>query len=335
MTPAQLSTVIVGALSSLVDEGTLVLPDGVPSEVTVERPRQKGHGDYATNVALQLAKKAGTNPRALGELLAAKLREDAGISDVEVAGPGFLNITVEAGAQGVVAAEVVAAGASYGVNDALSGQKINVEFISANPTGPLHLGHTRWAVLGDAIGRVLAAAGAEVTREFYINDRGVQMNHFADSIIASALGQPKPEDGYAGGYIDDLATKVGEAVPGIFELPEDERRAAVRAKGYELQLKEQQDQLDAFNTHFDVWFSELSLHEDNEGSVPETLARLKENAERHGRSLAEEAAAALRIQVQRLSRDEFVRRADEIAAMTPRNIEQTDSAILLREDRDR
>ena len=276
MTPAQLSTVIVGALSSLVDEGTLVLPDGVPSEVTVERPRQKGHGDYATNVALQLAKKAGTNPRALGELLAAKLREDAGISDVEVAGPGFLNITVEAGAQGVVAAEVVAAGASYGVNDALSGQKINVEFISANPTGPLHLGHTRWAVLGDAIGRVLAAAGAEVTREFYINDRGVQMNHFADSIIASALGQPKPEDGYAGGYIDDLATKVGEAVPGIFELPEDERRAAVRAKGYELQLKEQQDQLDAFNTHFDVWFSELSLHEDNEGSVPETLARLKE-----------------------------------------------------------
>ncbi|CAM3474432.1 arginine--tRNA ligase [Nocardioides dubius] len=274
MTPEQLSTAIVDALTALVNEGTLTLPDGVPTSVTVERPRQKGHGDYATNVAMQLAKKAGTNPRALAELLSARLTAAAGVAGVEVAGPGFLNISVEAGAQGEIAGQIVAAGAGYGTNEALSGQKINVEFISANPTGPLHLGHTRWAVLGDAIGRVLAAAGAEVTREFYINDRGVQMNHFADSIIASALGQPKPEDGYAGAYIDDLATAVGAASPGIFDLPADERRAAVRAKGYELQLKEQQDQLDAFNTHFDVWFSELSLHES--GSVPDTLARLKE-----------------------------------------------------------
>lgn len=274
MTPAQLSTTIVDALSTLVDQGDLALPDGVPTEVTVERPRQKGHGDYATNVALQLAKKAGTNPRALGELLAARLKEADGIADVELAGPGFLNITVEAGAQGQVAAEVVAAGASYGRTDTLQGQKINVEFISANPTGPLHLGHTRWAVLGDAIGRVLAAAGADVTREFYINDRGVQMNHFADSIIASALGEPKPEDGYAGEYIDDLAKAVEAASPGIFQLEVEERRAAVRAKGYEIQLAEQQAQLDSFNTHFDVWFSELSLHDS--GSVPETLQRLKD-----------------------------------------------------------
>lgn len=274
MTPAQLSTTIVDALSTLVHQGDLALPDGVPTEVTVERPRQKGHGDYATNVALQLAKKAGTNPRALGELLAARLKEADGIADVELAGPGFLNITVEAGAQGQVAAEVVAAGASYGRTDTLQGQKINVEFISANPTGPLHLGHTRWAVLGDAIGRVLAAAGADVTREFYINDRGVQMNHFADSIIASALGEPKPEDGYAGEYIDDLAKAVEAASPGIFQLEGEERRAAVRAKGYEIQLAEQQAQLDSFNTHFDVWFSELSLHDS--GSVPETLQRLKD-----------------------------------------------------------
>ncbi len=274
MTPAQLSATIVDALSTLVDQGDLALPDGVPSEVTVERPRQKGHGDYATNVALQLAKKAGTNPRALGELLAARLKEADGIADVELAGPGFLNITVEAGAQGQVAAEVVAAGQAYGRTDTLGGQKINVEFISANPTGPLHLGHTRWAVLGDAIGRVLAAAGADVTREFYINDRGVQMNHFADSIIAAALGEPKPEDGYAGEYIDDLAKAVEAASPGIFQLEGDERRAAVRAKGYEIQLAEQQAQLAGFNTHFDVWFSELSLHDS--GSVPETLARLKE-----------------------------------------------------------
>lgn len=274
MTPAQLSSTIVAALTSLVDDGALTLPDGVPAEVTVERPRQKGHGDYATNVALQLAKKASTNPRALGELLAKQLEQADGISAVEVAGPGFLNITVEAGAQGRVAAEVVAAGAAYGHTDTVAGHKINVEFISANPTGPLHLGHTRWAVLGDAIARVLAAAGAEVTREFYINDRGVQMNHFADSIIAAALGEAKPDDGYAGEYITDLAKAVEQASPGIFQLEGDERRAAVRAKGYELQLKEQQDQLDGFNTHFDVWFSELSLHES--GSVPDTLQRLKD-----------------------------------------------------------
>ncbi|QSR25912.1 arginine--tRNA ligase [Nocardioides aromaticivorans] len=274
MTPAQLSSTIVAALTSLVDDGALTLPDGVPAEVTVERPRQKGHGDYATNVALQLAKKASTNPRALGELLAKQLEQADGISAVEVAGPGFLNISVEAGAQGKVAAEVVAAGAAYGHSELLGGEKINVEFISANPTGPLHLGHTRWAVLGDAIARVLAAAGAEVTREFYINDRGVQMNHFADSIIAAALGEPKPEDGYAGEYITDLAKAVEQASPGIFQLEGEERRAAVRAQGYAIQLKEQQDQLDGFNTHFDVWFSELSLHES--GSVPETLQRLKD-----------------------------------------------------------
>jgi arginyl-tRNA synthetase len=273
VTPEQLSTTIVDVLTTLTEEGALALPDGVPTSVTVERPRQKGHGDYATNVALQLAKKAGTNPRALAEMVATRLSAVDGVEDVEIAGPGFLNITVAAGAQGEVAATIAAAGPAYGRSEVLAGEKINVEFISANPTGPLHLGHTRWAVLGDAIGRVLAAAGADVTREFYINDRGVQMNHFAASLIASATGQPKPEDGYAGAYIDDLAREVGAASPGIFELPEPERLAAVRAEGYALQLKEQQDQLDSFNTHFDVWFSELSLHES--GSVPETLERLK------------------------------------------------------------
>jgi len=272
--PEQLSATIVAALTSLSESGRLTLPDGVPASVVVERPRQKEHGDYATNVALQLGKKAGLNPRDLATMLAEELTADAGIDKVDVAGPGFLNITVAADAQGRVAADVLAAGASYGRSESFAGQKINVEFISANPTGPLHLGHTRWAVLGDAIARVLAAAGAEVTREFYINDRGVQMNHFADSLIASALGQPKPEDGYAGGYIDDLAKAVGEASPGIYGLPEDERRAAVRAKGYEIQLRLQQDSLETFNTHFDVWFSELSLHES--GSVPDTLQRLKD-----------------------------------------------------------
>ncbi len=277
MTPEQLSAAVVDALTHLIDGGALTLPDGAPSEVAIERPRQKGHGDYATNVALQLAKRAGTNPRALAELIAARLVQADGIAGVDIAGPGFLNITVDAGAQGVVAGRIVTAGAAYGRSESLTGERINIEFISANPTGPLHLGHTRWAVLGDAIARVLSAAGAEVTREFYINDRGVQMNHFADSIIAAALGREKPADGYAGDYIDDLAQEVGAASPGIFELPEPERRSAVRRLGYEIQLKEQQEQLRSFNTHFDVWFSELSLHESGvDGGVPQTLERLKD-----------------------------------------------------------
>ena len=274
MNPEQLSATIVAALTSLSEAGRVTLPDGVPGSVVVERPRVKEHGDYATNVALKLAKPAGLNPRELAELLAAELTEAEGIAKVDIAGPGFLNITVEAGAQGQVAADIAEAGAAYGHTEVLAGQKINVEFISANPTGPLHLGHTRWAVLGDAIGRVLSAAGAEVTREFYINDRGVQMDHFANSIIAAALGEPAPADGYQGAYVADLAKAVEAAHPGIFELPPEERRTAVRAAGYEIQLREQQKQLEQFNTHFDVWFSEESLHAS--GSVPETLQRLKD-----------------------------------------------------------
>ncbi|GAC1385322.1 MAG: arginine--tRNA ligase [Marmoricola sp.] len=273
MNPEQLSALIAAALTVLVERGVITLTE-LPESVAVERPRSKEHGDYATNVALQLAKKAGMSPRQFAELLAAELQLAEGIARVDIAGPGFLNISVEAGAQGRVAADIVAAGSAYGRTEILAGRRINVEFISANPTGPLHLGHTRWAVLGDAIGRVLAATGAEVTREFYINDRGVQMNNFAASIIASALGEPKPEDGYAGAYIDELAQVVGAAAPGVFELPEPERLQEVRRLGYAIQLKEQQDQLAYFNTHFDVWFSELSLHDD--GHVPDTLKRLKE-----------------------------------------------------------
>jgi arginyl-tRNA synthetase len=263
VTPEQLSSVVVDALSALVADGAVSLA-GVPSTVTIERPRNKEHGDYATNVALQLAKHAGTNPRALAELLANRLCEADGIAAVDIAGPGFLNITVEAGAQGVLAAEIVAAGAAYGHTDTLAGQRVNVEFISANPTGPLHLGHTRWAVVGDAIARVLEAAGATVAREFYINDRGSQMNLFGASVEAAALGQPIPEDGYQGGYIHDLAARVVAQHPGICELPAEERRVAFREAAYAVQLAEQQDQLEVLNSHFDVWFSERSLHESDD-----------------------------------------------------------------------
>ncbi|GAB3786512.1 arginine--tRNA ligase [Nocardioides ungokensis] len=277
VTPDQISAAIVDVLQALVDDGSVALPDGVPASVTVERPRQKGHGDYATNVALQLGKRAGLNPRELAALVQRRLEAVEGVSAVEIAGPGFLNITIDAGAQGQVAADVVAAGASYGGSDVLAGNRINVEFISANPTGPLHLGHTRWAVLGDAIGRVLQAAGAEVTREFYINDRGNQMDLFGASIEAAALGRPIPEDGYQGEYIADLAARIVADRPEIVDLPADERLVAFREAGYAVQLKDQQDQLDGFNTHFDVWFSERSLHEDtSHGSVTDTLKGLQD-----------------------------------------------------------
>jgi myo-inositol-1-phosphate synthase len=196
VTPEQLSHVVREVLAAAIDAGEVDLPGGPPADVTIERPRSRDHGDYATNVAMQLAKKAGTNPRALAELLAARLRAVVGIERVDVAGPGFLNITVSAAAQGELARSIVEAGQAYGHTKTLAGTRINVEFISANPTGPLHLGHVRWAAVGDAIARVLEAAGADVSREFYINDRGNQMDLFGGSVEASALGQPIPDDGY-------------------------------------------------------------------------------------------------------------------------------------------
>jgi len=273
VTPAELSDAIVAALAAQVEAGTLRLPDGVPTEVVIERPRSKEHGDYATNVALQLAKKAGMAPRELALSLAGALIDTEGIAKVDIAGPGFMNITVSAGAQGKVAAEVVAAGATYGRSETLSGTKINVEFISANPTGPLHLGHTRWAAVGDALARVLDAAGAEVGREFYINDRGNQMDLFGASLEAAALGQPIPDAGYHGAYLKDLASRVVAENPGIADLPEGERLVAFREAGYAVQLAEQQEQLENFRTHFDVWFSERSLHEN--AAVAENIEKLR------------------------------------------------------------
>ena len=274
MTPDQLSATIVAVLTRLHDQGAISLPGGAPEHVTVERPRQKGHGDYATNVALQLGKQAGMNPRAFADLVRDGLRDADGIADVEVAGPGFLNITVAAGAQGALAAQIVREGAAYGHTETLAGQRINVEFISANPTGPLHLGHTRWAILGDAIGRVLEAAGADVTREFYINDRGNQMNLFGASIQAAALGEETPENGYHGGYITELAEQILAEQPEIVDLPTDERVIAFREAGYALQLAEQQAALARIQTRFDVWFSERSLHESED--VASGLEKLRE-----------------------------------------------------------
>ncbi|MEV6414786.1 arginine--tRNA ligase [Kribbella sp. NPDC051718] len=275
MTPEQLAEKILLALTALVDDGTLTVEGGLPGELKVERPKNPEHGDYATNIAMQLGKRSSLgNPRKLAELLAAKLQDDDAITAVEIAGPGFINIRVAADAQGKIAAQIVEAGPAYGSSDSLKGQPINLEFISANPTGPLHLGHTRWAAVGDALARVLIAAGAKVTREFYVNDRGAQMDKFGASLMASANGVPVPEDGYHGEYINDLAARIVAEVPGIKELPEAEQSVAFREAGYERQLKEQQDQLAQFRTEFDVWMSERSLHEQD--GVGHAIEKLRE-----------------------------------------------------------
>lgn len=274
MTPEQLAEKILQALAALADDGAITVEGGLPRELKVERPKNPEHGDYATNVAMQLGKRAGLNPRQFAELLAAKLRDDDAITAVEIAGPGFINLRVAADAQGKVAQAIVDAGPQYGTSDSLNGQTINLEFISANPTGPLHLGHTRWAAVGDALARVLAAAGAEVTREFYINDRGAQMEKFGESLQAAANGRPVPEDGYHGEYIIDLAKQIAEEVPDILTLPEAEQVVAFREAGYERQLKEQQGQLEHFRTNFDVWFSERSLTEQD--GVGHAIQKLRE-----------------------------------------------------------
>ncbi len=261
MTPEQLSAAVREALTAAVDAGEVSIVDGVPRQVTVERPRSRDHGDYATNVALQLAKKTGMGPRVLAELLASRLRDVEGVAEVDVAGPGFLNITVSAAAQGELARTVVEAGDGYGHSDILGGSRINIEFISANPTGPLHLGHVRWAAVGDAIGRVLDAAGAELTREFYINDRGAQMDLFGASIFAHVHGLEVPPDGYHGAYVSELAKAIVTQQPDLLKLPEDDQRTAFREEGYRLQLAEQRAELSEFRTHFDVWTSERTLHE--------------------------------------------------------------------------
>ncbi len=286
MTPEAISARVRETLTALVAAGVLTVE--IPAEVHLERPKSRDHGDYATNVALTLAKQAGIPPRALAEQLAAALLNVEGIAGAEVAGPGFINIRLDTAAQGEIARRVVDAGDSFGHGDALAGRVVNVEFISANPTGPLHLGHTRWAAVGDALARVLAAAGATVSKEFYINDRGVQMDKFGASIMAAANGRPVPEDGYQGGYILELAAEIVAADPTLLALPEDEQMPAFREAAYSRQLKQQQDVLALFRTVFDVWYSERTLHDSN--AVEHGFAKLRE----HGHVYESDGAVWLR-----------------------------------------
>ena len=266
-----LEAAILAAIARAFERGDLL--GTIPAAISLERPKNRDHGDYATSIALQLAKAAGKSPREVAELLRADIAELPEVSAVDIAGPGFINITLNRSSQAELVRTILSAPTTYGTGDALAAISINLEFISANPTGPLHLGHTRWAAVGDALGRVLSAAGANVTREFYINDRGNQMELFGQSVEAAALGLPIPEDGYQGAYIADLATQVVNENPQITQLEGQARRDAFREAAYKVQLAQQQGVLETFNTRFDIWFSERSLHD--AGAVEHGVEKLR------------------------------------------------------------
>ena len=266
-----LEAAILAAIARAFERGDLL--GTIPVAVSLERPKNRDHGDYATSIALQLAKAAGKSPREVAELLCSDLSALPEVSAVDIAGPGFINITLNRSSQAELVRTILSSPTSFGTGNALAGVSINLEFISANPTGPLHLGHTRWAAVGDALGRVLSAAGAQVTREFYINDRGNQMELFGQSVEAAALGLPIPEDGYQGGYISDLAAQVVTENPEITKLDGNDRQEAFREAAYKVQLAQQQGVLNTFNTHFDIWFSERSLHD--AGAVEHGIQKLR------------------------------------------------------------
>ena len=280
MNPETLAAALLAVLAPIAEERRPGVPlELAASDIVLERPRNRDHGDWSSNIAMRLAKPFGTNPRELAQQIADGLADVDGIASAEVAGPGFINIRLDAAAAGALAKVIVDAGAAYGSNDSQAGQSINIEFVSANPTGPLHIGHTRWAALGDAIARVLSASGATVAREYYINDAGVQMDRFAKSVLAAAKGEPTPEGGYAGSYIGDLAARVRAARPDLLELPSDEQVDVTRELAYEYQLEEQKQSLSKFNVDFDVWFSERTLHAKNAQGVSlvdQAVDRLRE-----------------------------------------------------------
>lgn len=274
MTPADLAALLRDVTLTVVRDRGLD-ENLVPDSIVVERPRHADHGDYSTNVALQMGKRLGVNPRELAGWLAEAFAAAEGVAKAEIAGPGFVNLWLGAAAQNTVVAAVLARGADYGRGNELAGSVINLEFVSANPTGPIHLGGTRWAAVGDALGRVLAARGGAVTREYYFNDHGAQIDRFARSLEAAALGNPTPEDGYAGDYIADIAAKVVETVPEVLSQPDADRLETFRSVGVDLMFTHIKQSLHDFGTDFDVF-----THEDKmfaTGLVDECIGELKAN----------------------------------------------------------
>ncbi|MDT5246506.1 MAG: arginyl-tRNA synthetase [Mycobacterium sp.] len=273
MTPADLAELLKSTAAAVLAEHGLDT-SALPATVTVERPRNPEHGDYATNVALQLGKKVGINPRELAGWLAEALANQDGIASADVAGPGFVNLRIEASAQGVIVNDIIGAGPNYGDSEALKGENVNLEFVSANPTGPIHIGGTRWAAVGDALGRLLATQGAHVVREYYFNDHGAQIDRFTNSLIAAAKGEPTPDDGYAGDYIKDIAAQVLAKDPDALSLPDDEMHETFRAIGVDLMFTHIKQSLHDFGTDFDVYTHEESMH--SSGRVEQAIAKLRE-----------------------------------------------------------
>lgn len=277
MTPEELSATILAAIEAGIDDGTFAIHGDV-GVVSVERPRQRDHGDWSTNIAMQLGARAGGNPREFASLLATRLSAEPGIDSVEVAGPGFLNIRLAADAAGELARGIVEFGDDYGRGESFYGMTVNVEFVSANPTGPIHIGGTRWAAVGDSLARLLEFHGAQVVREYYFNDHGVQIDRFAASLLAVITGEDPPEDGYGGEYITEIANEVMVEAMGAgdrdpLELPREEQIEFFRQRGVSLMFQQIKDSLKAFGVEFDVYFHEDSLHE--EGKVQRALEHLK------------------------------------------------------------
>ena len=279
VTPEELSGAIGAILHELVADGSLNLASEEIPEPKVERPRNRDHGDWATNVAMQLAKKAGTNPRALAQLLTERLTQNPGVASAEIAGPGFINIRLDAASAGELARTILTAGANYGCNNSLAGQNINLEYVSANPTGPVHLGGARWAAVGDSLARIFKASGAQVTREYYFNDHGSQIDNFTRSLLASARGEETPENGYGGAYIAEIADQVraieaqaGHPDPATLE--DEQAQEVFRAVGVGLMFDQIKAELSEFRSEFDVFFHEDSLHES--GAVDRAIARLRD-----------------------------------------------------------
>lgn len=274
MTPAELAEAIRRILEQMQADGSLSAAE-LPEEIVVERPKNREHGDWATNAAMQLSAKFGLNPRAFAELLAPQIAKLPEVAKVDIAGPGFINITLNLASAGAMARTIVEAGKEYGKGETLAGLKMNLEFVSANPTGPIHMGGTRWAAVGDSLARILEFQGAKVTREYYFNDHGEQIDRFARSLLARAKGQPAPEDGYGGAYIEQIANSVmAEANSDLLALDDDQAQEAFRAAGVELMFQEIKKSLHDFGVDFDVYFHENSLHESK--AVEKAIARLRE-----------------------------------------------------------
>lgn len=258
-----LESVLYQALKAAVEAGELPLNE-IP-QPSLERPREEGHGDWACTIAMRLAKAAHMNPRAIAQAIVDHLPENNLLESFEIAGPGFINLTLTNASFQAVVSEARQQGSDFGKSELSEPCKVNLEYVSANPTGPMHVGHGRWAALGDAIARVMRHAGYSVDEEFYINDQGNQMNVFGNSVVVryqQLLGQDveMPEACYGGAYIKDIAQAIIDADGDKWlDANEDERLVAFRERGYAMMLDSVKDTLSTFGNNFDTWFSERSL----------------------------------------------------------------------------